>query len=303
MKDISDLQVFVKIIEKGSFSAAGRELRMSAAVVSSRVARLESRLDVRLFNRTTRKVSPTDNGRRYYADCLDILSRMAEAERRLSHATGKTAGILRLSAATSFCQHYLAEAISRFARRYPDIQIQLQTTDRLADLLEEGLDLAIRIGPMVDSSFKSRILAPGNRYILAAPEYLEKYGAPQHPKDLTDHNCLLLRFPGSRQFKWTFQEGGGLYDLNISGALDSNSGEVLHQWALAGHGLTLKSGWEVAGDIAAGRLKIVLGDYMPRNIHIHSISAYDKYSPPRVSHFIDFIARDMKQDPRFSDLP
>lgn len=301
MKEIDDMQVFVKIVEKGSFSAAGRDLRLSAALVSSRVARLESRLGVRLFNRTTRKVSPTDNGQRYYADCLDILSRMAEAERRLSHATGKADGILRLSAATSFCQHYLTAALSRFARHYPDIQIQLQTTDRLADLLEEGLDLAIRIGPMIDSSFKSRILAPGNRHILASPAYLERHGVPRHPKELSQHNCLLLRFPGSRQFKWTFHEDGSFYDLNISGSLDSNSGEVLHQWALAGHGLTLKSGWEVTDDVAAGRLEIVLEDYMPRDTYIYTISAYDKYTPPKVSHFIDFIARDMKRHPKFAD--
>lgn len=304
MSVFDDMAVFIRVVEKGSFSAAGRDLRMSAALVSSRIARLERHLAVRLFNRTTRKVALTDAGQRYYEDCLDIRRRVAEAEARLAEDDGTPKGVLRLTAGTAVGQHLLTPLMPAFAAAHPAISLQYQVTDRLVDLMGEGMDLAVRVGPLADTtSLKARILAPCPRYIFASPDYLARHGTPRVPHDLVHHNCLLLRFPGSRQFRWRFSGPEGEYELALSGSMDSNSGEVLKDWALAGAGLVLKSWFEVADDVAAGRLKIVLGSHMPADCHLAALYPYDRYIPPRVRAFIDHLAAAVKADPRFAEKP
>lgn len=295
MDVLSDMQVFIQVVESNSFSAAGRKLRMSAALVSSRIARLEGHLAIRLLNRTTRKVSVTDAGQVYYQDCIDILRRVEEAESRLSDETGVARGVLRVTASNFFGQHYIAHIIPGFLQENPNIRVQLQITDRLVDLLAEGVDLAVRASVMQDSNFKTRILAPSERCIVAAPGYLEKHGTPQTPHDLVDHNCLLLRFPGSRQFRWRFKEGDDTYELDISGTLDSDNSNVLKDWAIGGTGLVLKSIWEVEQEIREGRLKIVLADYMPKDEFLHVVYPYERHVPPKVRLFIDYLVDKMKQ--------
>jgi DNA-binding transcriptional LysR family regulator len=163
------------------------------------------------------------------------------------------------------------------------------------------MDLSVRIGPLTDSSLKARILAPCARYIFAAPEYLARYGVPGTPRDLVNHNCLLLRFPGSRQFRWSFTDRDTKYDMPVEGTLDSNSGDLLRSWAVAGAGLVFKTYFEVATDVREGRLKIVLADHMPQDAYISALYPYDKYVPPRVRAFIDFLDASMQQDGRFAE--
>ncbi|MCJ9430585.1 LysR family transcriptional regulator [Kordiimonas marina] len=301
MDVLDDMAVFIRVVEKGSFSAAGRELRMSPALVSSRIARLERHLGVRLFNRTTRKVGVTDAGRRYYEDCLDIRRRVAEAEARLMEDDGAPKGVLRLTCGTGFANTFMTRTLPAFSEKYPDIQLQYQMTDRLIDLLEDGMDVGLRTGPLVDTSLKARVLAPSPRYIFAAPDYLARHGVPQTPHDLVNHKCLLLRFPGSRQFRWRFEGPDGGYELALSGTLDSTSGAVLKDWALMGAGLIMKDYFEVADEVARGKLKIVLAGHMPTDSYLSALYPYDRYTPPRVRAFIDFLAAEVKADPRFGD--
>lgn len=300
MDVLDDMRVFTAIVEKGSFSEAGRSLRMSPALVSNRIARLERHLGITLFNRTTRKVSATEAGLRYYDDCLDIRRRVEEAESRIIEDDQAPKGVLKVTSSSSFGDAYLVQAIADFAAKHPNIQLQYSMTDALVDMLADGLDIGIRVGPLVDSNLKSRILAPSPRFIFAAPDYLAKHGTPQSPHDLSQHNCLLLRFPGSRQFRWRFKNKDGAYELPVSGSLDSNNGLALTQWAIAGAGLVFKTYWEVAAHVKAGRLVPVLTDHMPADAYITALYPYDRYVPPRVRVFIDYLAKNIKGHPVFS---
>lgn len=304
MNVLDDMAVFIRVVEQGSFSGAGRSLRMSPALVSSRIARLETHLGARLFNRTTRKVSITDAGRRYYDDCLDIRQRVADAEARVGEQDQTPSGTLRLTSSTSLGRQFLDGLLPGFATRFPGVRLQYRMTDALVDILGDGMDVSLRIGPLEDSSLKARILSPCPRYIFASPDYLEKHGTPRHPKDLANHNCLLLRFPGSRQFRWRFRDSGGKdYESAVKGTLDSNNGETLKHWALAGAGLVFKTWFEMADDVKAGRLRIVLADHMPQDAYITALYPYDKFVPPRVRAFIDFLDEAMKADGRFGEEP
>jgi len=300
MDIFDDMRVFASVVEKGSFSEAGRALRMSPALVSSRIARLEGHLGVTLFIRTTRKVSITEAGKLYYDDCLDIRRRVEEAESRIIEGSDAPKGTLKVTSSSSFGNAFLIHKIPEFTARYPDIHVQYRMTDALVDLLADGLDISIRIGPLVDSSLKSRILAPCPRYIFASPEYLLRASTPETPHDLVHHNCLLLRFPGSKQFRWRFMDKNGIYELPVSGSLDSNNGAALTEWALAGVGLIFKTYWEVAEHVKAGKLVPVLTGYMPNDAYIAALYPYDRYLPPRVRVFIDFLAEQIKTTPYFS---
>jgi len=301
MSVFDDMRVFIAVFEKGSFSAAGRELRMSPALVSSRIARLEAHLGVRLFNRTTRTVTVTEAGKRYYGDCLDIQRRVAEAESRLAADQETPSGVLKITSSTSFGRLFLTNLLPDFTQLFPDVHIQYRMTDQLVDMLAEGFDVSVRIGPMVDSSLKARQLAHSPRYIFGAPAYFERRGIPQTPNDLVDHDCLLLRFPGSRQFRWRFWNETGAYDLAVEGPLDSNNGEVLKSWALQGAGLVLKTYWEVAEEVKVGKLVPVLIEHMPTDSVIAALYPYDRYIPPKVRAFIDFLAAKIKADGRFDE--
>lgn len=301
MSVFDDMGVFIAVVEKGSFSAAGRDLRMSPALVSSRIARLENHVGVRLFNRTTRTVTVTEAGKRYYEDCLDIRRRVSEAESRLAADQEAPSGVLKLTSSTSFGRLFLTNLLPEFTARFPDIHVQYRMTDQLVDMFADGMDVSVRVGPLKDSSLKARMLANSPRYIFGAPAYFEKRGIPQTPNDLVDHDCLLLRFPGSRQFRWRFWSDDGEYDLAVTGPLDSNNGEVLKDWALAGAGLVLKTYWEVAEEVKAGRLIPMLTDHMPTDSMIAALYPYDSFIPPRVRAFIDFLADAVKTDGRFEE--
>lgn len=301
MSVFDDMGVFTRVVELGSFSAAGRSLRMSPALVSSRIARLENHLGVRLFNRTTRKVSVTEAGRRYYEDCLDIRRRVADAEARISEHDQTPSGVLRVTSSTSFGRQFLARMIPHFTTEHPAISLQYRMTDALVDVLGDGMDVSVRVGPLADSSLKARILAPCPRYIFASPDYLARCGTPENPRDLVNHNCLLLRFPGSRQYRWRFTESDTEYEIGVEGTLDSNNGEVLKSWAVDGAGLVFKTYFEVAAEVRAGKLKIVLADHMPQDAYIAALYPYDKFVPPRVRAFIDYLDKAMQQNGMFAE--
>ncbi len=301
MSVFDDMPVFVAVFERGSFSQAGRTLRMSPALVSSRIARLENHLGIRLFIRTTRKVTATDAGKRYYEDCLDIMRRVEEAETRIAEDDSAPKGVLRLTSATAFGHSFLTTMIPDFSAEYPEIRLQYRMTDALVDVLADGMDLALRVGPLVDSSMKARVLAPSPRYIFASPEYLARKGIPKKPHDLVNHNCLMLRFPGSRQYRWQFKNKRGPYELQFAGTLDSNSGSVLTDWALAGAGLVLKPYWEVIDEVKAGRLKAVLTKYMTDDSYIAALYPYDTFVPPRLRVFLDYIVEKLKTEHKFRE--
>ncbi|MTI09916.1 LysR family transcriptional regulator [Curvivirga aplysinae] len=289
MTDISDLVVYVRVVDQGSLSAAGRELRMSPAVVSHRLQRLEARLGVRLLNRTTRKVHTTEEGEIYYGHCLRILEEVEKAEQALTESRENPSGLLKITAPVSFGRRYLAPLIPDFVKAYPEVEPRLHLTESLVNLVEDGFDLAIRVGRMEDSSLMARKLAKDHRYICASPEYLEKHGTPKIPQDLLDHNCLLLRFPGSRQFKWRLVEDGVSHFLAVKGDLDTNNSDVLLDWALSGCGIVMKSQWEVGEHIKSGELIPFLEEYVPQDNVVAALYPQGKHVPPKLRVFIDFL--------------
>jgi DNA-binding transcriptional LysR family regulator len=290
MPDTDDLAIFVRVVELGSLSAAGRDMRLSAAVVSNRIARLEKDVGTRLLNRTTRHVSLTEDGARYYEHCVVILNELEQAESALDAITAEPRGPIKVTMPSVFGRLHVAPHVPRFLEKHPQMQVRLHLTDTLVDLIQERIDLAIRIAELTDSTAIVRKLANNRRLIVASPDYLQRHGTPKVPEDLLDHNCLLLRFPGSRQYRWTVRGPDGPITLRVTGTMDSNSGEALRDWCLAGHGLALKSLWEIVDDLNEERLVPVLTDYPPPGHAICALYPHSQHAPPRVRVFIDFLA-------------
>jgi DNA-binding transcriptional LysR family regulator len=283
MSDFEDIQIFVRVAELGNLSGAGRELRHSAAVVSNRIARLEERLGVRLLNRTTRRVSLTTEGDVYYRHCLRILAEMEEAENAIANQKNTTRGPVTLTCPVAFGNKFVAPIIPKFVEKNPDVQMRLHLSDRLFDLLQDKVDVAIRIADLKESSLIVRKLAANRRVLVASPAYLKRHGTPTVPTDLLQHNCLLLRFPGSRQFQWVLNgpDNQPPVTLSVSGSMDSDNGEVLTRWCLDGHGIALKSMWDVGDLIAQGRLVTVHA--------VYALYPENRYLPTRVRALVDFL--------------
>ena len=297
MYAVDDMTVFARVVERSSLSAAGRELRLSPAVVSSRITKLEARLGVRLLNRTTRTVNPTEAGRLYYEHCLRILAEIAEVERKLAEKKQSPSGVLRVSAPTVMGRRWIAPLIPQFREAFPEVEIRLQLTDRLADLVEEQVDVALRRGYLQDSSLVSRRVAPDFRVACASPDYLARRGTPALPADLKAHECLLLRFPGSRRYQWQFMEDGEVHNIAIAGPIDSNSSHALIDWALSGNGVLMKSVWDLADEIEAGLLVPFLLAHSPRDLAINALAPPHRMQPPKSRGFINFIAERLPKLP------
>lgn len=286
---LENIRVFTRVVELGSFSAAGRYLRLSAAVVSHRIQQLERHVGVRLLNRTTRQVHTTEQGLLYYEACLDVLRAVEHAETSVAGAGSSPQGVLKVTAPLGFGRHILAPLIPEFQAAHPKVEVQLRMSDHLLDLLKEGIDAAIRMAVPADSSLVIRKLADCPRVLCAAPSYLESHGAPQTPEDLMRHQCLLLRFPGSQQFRWTLAGPNGPVPLSVKGRLDADYGDVITDWALGGQGIALKPVWEVAGHLRAGRLKIVLPDFTPEPVTLAVLYPHRRLLPAKVRAFADFL--------------
>lgn len=297
MHAVDDMTVFARVVERASLSAAGRELRLSPAVVSSRITKLEARLGVRLLNRTTRTVNPTEEGRLYYEHCLRIIAEISEVERKLAEKKESPSGVLRISAPTVMGRRWIAPMIPPFREKFPEVEIRLQLTDRVADLVDEQVDVALRRGYMQDSSLISRKVAPDFRVACASPDYLARHGTPETPAGLKAHDCLLLRFPGSRRYQWQFMDDGVPQNFAVAGPVDSNNSHALIDWALAGAGIVMKSVWDLADEIEAGQLVPVLVPHSPRDLAIHALAPPHRMQPPKSRAFINFMAERLPKLP------
>ncbi len=286
---LENIRVFVRVVELGSFSAAGRYLRLSPAVVSHRILQLEGHVGVRLLNRTTRQVQPTEQGLLYYEACLDVMRAVEQAETSVAGAGAAPKGTLKVTAPLTFGRRILAPLIPEFQAANPNVDVQLRVSDHLLDLIKEGVDAAVRLAVPADSSLVIRKVADCPRLICASPAYFERHGEPQVPEDLLRHNCLLLRFPGSQQFRWTLKGKGNPVILDVSGRLDADDSDVLTRWALDGEGIVMKPLWEVAGHIREGRLRAVLADYPPEPLTLAVLYPHRRLLPAKVRAFADFV--------------
>ncbi|MDJ0936037.1 MAG: LysR substrate-binding domain-containing protein [Kiloniellales bacterium] len=289
MDRLLELEVYVQVVHAGSFTAAGRDLGLSPSAVSKQIGRLEDRLGVRLLNRTTRKVAMTEEGAAFFDHAKRIIADLGEAEQALSHLRAAPRGLLRVNMPVTIGHLILAPLIPEFLRRYPDVEVDLTLNDRLVDLVEEGMDLGIRIGELKDSSLIARKLAASRRAVCAAPGYLERAGTPHRPADLADHNCLVYTYRTWRN-DWPFRGPEGGETVHVTGSFSANNGEVLRQAALGGSGIIMLPIWQVRDDLMTGRLIELLPDYSSPDADIHAVYPQTRYLAPRVRAFVDFLA-------------
>lgn len=289
MDRFTQLQTFVAVVTRGSLSAAALAEGVTPAIIGRRIDALETRLGVKLLVRTTRRISLTFEGSAFLEDCQRILNEVANAEASVSLGGIKASGHVRITAPAGFGRRHVAPLIAPFVVANKDVSISLELSDRLADIVNDGFDLAIRIGQLDDSSLVGVTLAENRRVIVASPAYLSARGTPSSPDDLTSHNCLTFGSYGNQPRGWLLQVDGKQVAMRVTGNIECNDGAVLHDWALAGHGLAWRSMWEVADDLKAGRLRTVLDGFAAPVNAIHAVFPQRRHLPLRVRMFIDHL--------------
>ncbi|WP_457301606.1 LysR family transcriptional regulator [Phyllobacterium sp. P5_D12] len=291
MSYLDNLRVFVRVVELGNLSAAGRDQRASPAVASNRIKELERHLGVRLFNRTTRKLTPTEHGRVFYEGAVKIIEAINEAEAAIADLSKKPKGAIRITAPLGIGRRLIASGIPEFHDKYPDIEVRLRLSDHNVDIMSEGVDVAFKLGILEDSNLRMRGIMNCERVICSSPDYLERRGTPLTPDDLIaeHHDCLLLRYPGSKEYFWTLQMPEGTRKLEVSGPYDSDDGDVLTQWALEGRGIINKPLFEVKSHLNDGTLKAILEDTPPASIQLAAIYPHKRFQDPKVRLMIDFM--------------
>ena len=288
MDRLTSMSVFARVADLGSFTAAAKELRMSPTMIGKHIRFLEDRLGSQLINRSTRRQSLTELGRSYLDHCKHLLDEADAGDALVEEAMSAPRGRLRVATSVAFGSYSLAPALVRFMKRYPEVTVELILSDKMVDLLEEGLDAAIRVGTLTDSTMMSRSLSPYTGLVCAAPGYLAERGTPVHPTELADHECL--RYPGwSDARRWTFFGPEGEVHVDVDSRLTINNAFGIRYAALAGAGIVLMRDELLAEDIEAGRLKILLPNYKTQARARQILWPKNRKMTPKLRALIDFI--------------
>jgi DNA-binding transcriptional LysR family regulator len=305
MDRLQSLVAFTKVVESGSFARAAERLDVSVSAVSRRVAELEAHLGVRLLNRTTRRLSLTESGQAFHELCVQLLADLEEAEEAITSAAIVPRGTLRLTASISFGTRYLASAIAEFQRQYPQLRFEIELSDRAVDLVDEGLDLAIRIGDIGSKALIGRRIGVSQMICCAAPSYLARRPAPRTPGDLASHPCLTYAYSSAGN-AWRFTDPKRMvHEVKVSGPAHANNGAMLAALAQAGVGINLEPDFIVADDVRAGRLIPLLPGYVAPVIGIYAAYPSRRHLSAKVRSFIDFLVQRYAEDPpwRLTPLP
>lgn len=289
MDRMTSIATFVKIAEAGGFAAAARKLGVSPSTVTTQIQDLEERLGVRLLNRSTRKVGLTEIGRAYYERCMHILADMDEADNAVHAMHAKPSGVLHLNVSIAI-PYFVAPVISEFASLYPDVKVNMTMTDRMVDLVEEGIDLAITTLPVPNSNLIMRRVGSVRLVVYGSPDYFARRGVPREPNDLVDHNCLKYRF-SSWGNEWRFKSPEGERAVQITGNMEANSVNALKQAAVLGQGLILAPDFLVADEIKSGRLIAVLTDFASPEQPINAVYPHRQHLSANVRSFLDLVTR------------
>jgi DNA-binding transcriptional LysR family regulator len=290
LEDLVSMALFASVVQHRSFSAAARELGLVKSAVSKRVSQLEERLGVRLLTRTTRKLALTEDGVRYYEHCAALLAAAESAEEAIAGASTEPRGRLRINAPRGFAQLYLAEALSAFLTRYPQIEVELTVDDKFVDVVEGGFDVVVRITRLRDSSLIARRLSTDRLVVCGSPAYFAEHGRPASPPELIGHNCLhygLVPIAGEWQFRDANREA---YSVPVTGNLTCNDGPTLLNAVLAGLGLLVVPSFLVAREVAAGRLELVLEGTRRAEISIYAMFASRRQLPTRTKLLLDHLS-------------
>jgi DNA-binding transcriptional LysR family regulator len=289
MDRLKVIESFVAVATKGSLTAAAKGEGVAPVVIGRRIDALEERLGVRLLTRTTRRITLTREGAVFLEDCQRLLADFANAEANISAKSPTIGGTLTITAPAGFGRRHVAPMLPTFVARHPKLHVSLNLSDRVIDLRHEGFDCAIRVGDMPDSELVAVRLADNRRRCVAAPSYLERAGTPRSPADLASHEALVLSSDASQSRGWAFMVEGKVVHLKLNGRMDCSDGQVLHAWCLEGHGIAWRSTWEVADDIAEGRLVAVLDDFAAPPNGIYAVYAQRKHQPLRLRVWVEFL--------------
>jgi DNA-binding transcriptional LysR family regulator len=288
MDRFQEMKVFAAVVEAGSFTGGAQALDMSKAAVSRYVGELEERLGLRLLNRTTRKLSPTGEGEIFYARCRELLDNLDEAEAEITSRSGEAAGLLKVNVPVTFGLMHLAQLWPAFLARHPKLAIDITLSDRVADLVEEGYDIAVRIGQLSASSLIARRLASTRMVLCASPAYLERRGAPAHPADLLQHDVISYSLFASGE-NWSFTGPDGEVSVKVAPRVRTNSGDTCRAAALQHQGIILQPTFIVGADLAQGTLVEIMPGYRAVELGIHAVYPSRKFVSPKVRLLIDFL--------------
>ncbi len=289
---LNDLTVFARVAEQGSFTAAAESLRLSKSAVSKQVARLEARLGSRLLSRTTRRLTLTETGRVVLGHAERALAEAQAAEAAVQNLQTAPRGLLRVNMPMSFGLSHVAPLLPEFLASYPELRVDVSLNDRRVDLLEEDVDVAIRIGDLRDSTLAARRLAPIRGVVCAAPGYIERYGLPKTPDELKWHHCLIYTYLSEPDI-WRFSDGSA---VKVNGPMRAHNGEVLLQAARAGLGIVRLPSFLCGEDLAAGRLLPLLEEYRLPDSGVHAVYPASRHMTPKLRAFIDFLAARFNAD-------
>lgn len=295
MSSIDDLRFFALISRFGSLTAVAREMGLTLPAVSKRLTQLEQRLGVQLVLRTTRRLTLTAEGERYAEGARPIINQLAELESAVSNSQALLTGRLSLNASFGFGRRFIAPLVSAFHQLHPNLEIDLQLTSQPLNFLDNSVDIDLRVGEPPDSRLVAIKLMSNSRVLCATPAYLQKHGVPQRVTDLADHNCIVLRQYESDYSLWRFVKDGKEYVQKVSGDLSSNDGETVVNYARDGHGIILRSAWDIHTSLQQGELVPLLTDYQAPAADIYAVYTYRKHLPARISVFIHFIKQSLGQ--------
>lgn len=291
------MEAFVRVAESRSFSQAARHLGVSKSVISRHVSALEADLGARLLHRTTRSLTLTEVGQAYFDRCLRILADIAEANLSVMNLQADPRGKLRVNVPMSFGVHHLAPLVPVFLERYPEVEIEMALNDRFVSLVEEGVDVAVRIGKLEDSSLIARLLAPARRVVCASPAYLAKRGTPQSPDDLAYHCCLTYSNLSTSD-EWNLRTAEGQrWPVSVRGRLRVNNGDMLCAAAVNGVGLIMIPTFLAGPYLRDGRLVSVLEEFVPQDIGVYAVYPHGRHLSPKVRAFVDFLAERFGPNP------
>nr|WP_276535206.1 LysR substrate-binding domain-containing protein [Burkholderia multivorans] len=283
------MEFFTLIARHGSLAAAARELDLTPPAATKRLSQMESRLGVRLVNRTTRSISLTNEGETYLAYAQRILADLREMESVVASSGAEPRGLLRVNATLGFGRTTIAPLVSEFAKRYAQVEVQLEVTDRPVDLVDSGIDLAIRFGTLPDKRLSARRIMSNRRFLCASPVYLERFGTPESLSDLHHHRCIIHRQNEDTHALWRFEHEGHHESVKVAGALSSNDGDIVLGWALDGHGILIRSEWDLAKYLESGRLRVVLPQFKLPSADLFVYYPQRRNQTARARAFIDFL--------------
>ncbi|PNU06426.1 LysR family transcriptional regulator [Novosphingobium guangzhouense] len=292
---IAHIRIFIEIADRGSLAKVARARSLAPSAVTASLRRLEEHVGTRLVLRSTRSLALTSAGERFVVECRQLVQHLDEAIERVA-GDGPLRGLVRLTSINDFGRSRLSHLIDGFIALHPQVQFELSLSDEVVDLVEGGYDLGIRTGPLSDSRLRTRLIVRCGRSVCAAPAYWDRCGRPRSPSDLVDHNCLIQSRRGAPQSVWHFMQDGAPITVHIGGDRMANDGGMLRQWAISGAGVVLKSDYDIAQDLEAGRLETVLDRFKLNDMNLYAVHAAGRQVSRRTQAFMDYLANGLHPD-------